>query len=44
MVANICSEPDEDIVVNVIGVLRNYIAKLGGQLSSLTNEVNSSYM
>ena len=48
MLENICAEPDEDIVFNTIGVLRNYIAKLGTPnsdgLRSLTTETNSVYL
>ena len=44
ILVNICLEPDEDIVANVIGLFRNYIARFGKDLHNYKNEVGVSYM
>lgn len=44
MLTNLCVEPDENMLENSIGLIRNYIAKLGPQLRDLRDEVGKTYL
>ena len=44
MLTNLCVTPDDNMLENSIGAIRNYIVKLGPALRDLTDETNTSYM
>ena len=44
ILVNVCVEPDEDIVSNIIGLLRNFVARLRGNLRVRKDELGISFM
>jgi len=41
---NVCVNPDDDIVSNVVGFFRNFIAKARNQLRDFKDEIGVSFL
>ena len=44
ILVNVCVDVDEDIVSNVVGLFRNFIARLKGNLRECKDEVGISFL
>lgn len=44
ILANVCVNPDEDIVSNVIGFFKNFIGKANAKIRDFKDEIGISFM